>query len=155
MKNYPLFLLLMAILLISITGCGKVTPTYSPEELSNSLVITYYEGPEIQIDGHIQALLRNTSKYCIVFPIDLGIKLYMVKKGNITEINNYTAYVGDHKRYLNPKGDLNDFISVSFDPDVSRKTVTDSLKFYAEITGHLCDDDSVVVKKKIPFIVTP
>ena len=157
MKKYRRFHLFVTTLLLILVGCRNetLTPTPTPDEISNSLIIKYYEGPEIQIYGHIQAIVQNTSDFCIEFPIDLGIKLFVDQNGTVSEINNYTKYIGNQKRVLNPIGERNDFISVSYDPDVSGLIVTDSMTFYAEFTGHLCDDETVIIQKKIPFNIVP
>jgi hypothetical protein len=155
MKNKYWMQSLVGLLFLLIVGCIKVTPTPTPDEISNLLIIKYHEGPEIQLNGHIQAVIRNTTNYCIVFPVDLGIKLFVNQDGKLSEINNYTKYIGNQNQYLNPAGEKNDLISVSLDPDTSGLLITDSMMFYAEITGHLCDDESVIIKKKIPFIIVP
>ena len=155
MKINRIIQLIVSILIILLVGCSKPTPTPTPEEISDSLVIKYQTGPEIQTYGYVEALVKNTTFYCIIFPTDLGIKLFVDQDGSVSEIHNYTKYIGDQPRYLKQIGDIDEFISVGFDPDVLNLTITEQTKFYAEITGYLCDDASVVIKKKIPFVVVP
>ena len=153
MKSNLFFQICAFLLVIFLVGCSK--PTTTPEEFADSLEVKFSEGPEIQIYGHVQGIIRNTTSYCFVFPPDLGIKLFEDHAGNLLEIGNYTKYIGKDTIHLMPIGDINDFISISFDPDVSGLVISEPTNFYAEITGHLCDDDSLVIKKRIPFIVVP
>ena len=153
MKSNRFFQTCFIILIIFLVGCSKPTPT--PEELADNLEVQFSEGPEIQIYGHVQGIIRNTTSYCFVFPPDLGIKLFEDHAGNLFEIGNYTKYIGKDPIYLMPIGDINDFISISFDPDVTSLAISEQTSFYAEITGHLCDDDSVIITKKIPFVIVP
>jgi len=153
MKANRFFQICVIILIVFLAGCSKPTPT--PEEIADTLEVKFSERPEIQIYGHVQGIIRNTTSYCFVFPPDLGIKLFEDHVGNLSEIGNYTKYVGKDPIYLMPIGDINEFISISFDPDVSSLTISEPTNFYAEITGHLCNDESIIIKKKIPFVVMP
>ena len=154
MKTNLLCCLILSVVIAILSGCNKPSQNSLPQDIADSLLIEYQSGPEIPVYGHIEALLNNPTSFCIVFPPDLGIRLFLEQEGSITEIHNFTKYIGDQSRYLEPAGHQ-DFISVGFDPDISDLGVLEATEFYAEITGHLCDDDSVVIIKRIPFVIVP
>lgn len=155
MKTNYVFIKLMAVVILLLTGCNNSNTTLTPNEISDSLEISYQVGPEIQIYSYVQALVKNPTTYCIVFPLDYGMKIYSEENGNNVEIKNRTVYIGDKPNYLKAISDIESFVLVVISPDTSQLIINQPINFYAEITGHLCDDESVVIKKQIPFVVVP
>ncbi len=139
--------------LVILVGCNKDTP--SPEEVSNSIILTYQTGPAIHIYGNVDSTLDNPTNQCIVFPTDYNLKIYKDSTIETTEIKNTTAYIGARPYYLRPVGEIESTLFVTFSPDLTGSTISEPTSFYAEITGHLCNDESVIIKKRIPFIVIP
>ena len=40
-------------------------------------------------------------------------------------------------------------------PDTSNLVITEPIDSYALITGSLCDDENIVIEKKIQFVIVP
>jgi len=124
-------------------------------DIAKLINISYKIGPNVSDYKVIEVELNNTSNYCIEFPPDYGIKIYMDENGKITEIGNNTTYIGDKPRYLQPKGNIASKRGILFSPRVSDQKIIDSIIFYAEVTGQLCNDPSIIIQRKIPFSVSP
>jgi hypothetical protein len=138
-----------------LTGCTKLSSTPTPEDISNSLTITYRTGPIISQNDYVGVQIQNGSDFCIIFPYDYGTKIYLEKEDDAIEVANSTTYIGRDSIELGPVGDITSSRNIMFSPDMAILQISDLSSFYAEITGHLCDDESVVIKKKIPFVVVP
>jgi hypothetical protein len=152
-KKVVIFIAIMIGSMQLLTGCKKTGST--TEEISNLLSIEYQQGPKIQINDVITALVWNNSSECMIFPLNYGIEIYTYINGEKLEIDNKAVYKGNDSRILKKKGDIDSFIFVGFSPDLSTFEISKSTEFTAEISGHLCDDDSIIITKKIPFVVYP
>lgn len=147
-------LLIMIFSIIVLTGCNQEKLNPSPQTISESLTMTYHTGPSISRDDYIEVYFENPTKYCIKFPKDYGIRIFSDEK-NSTEIENNTIYFGSNPRVLGPKGSIGSIRSVVFSPDLSNELINKPTKFYAVITGHICKDNSIIISKRIPFLVNP
>lgn len=145
--------LLSIIPFLLLTSCISIMPTKTPEEISDALTLEYPFGKGNQDYGQVTVWITNTSTYCIVFPTDFGIKLFVNINGNTSEIPNRTIYLGDRSNYLRPKGNLESTMGLVFSPDSSLFNSTREAQFYAEITGHICDEESTTITKVIPFMI--
>ncbi len=148
-KQLTLFLFCCFILY----GCTE--NAISPDDISKGLMIDYVKGNEIKTSGYILVNITNTSSECISFPIDFGLQLYVIENGVLTNIKNKTTYTGDSPYIVNPNGDYVSEILIIFSPDLSMFSIKEETNFVAIIKGQLCDDESVIITKEIPFIVMP
>jgi hypothetical protein len=148
MKNFHVVVLLSVLLL----SCSK--QTIEPEVISESIKITYQDtGP---IAGNpVDALLTNTSKYCIKFDLLNGVKLFAKQKEKWVEIPNLVEFIGTSTITLMPEGNLSSEASVIIGPDTTTLIITTPIDAYALLTGHLCDDETIQIQKKIPFTIDP
>jgi hypothetical protein len=124
-------------------------------DVSSQLEIDYQMGPEIPLNGEVQTWINNTTNNCISFPPDFGIKVFVKQDEDWLEVPNLVTYANKEPQVLKPKSDLFPTILVSIWPDVSSLNIKMSLDGYALITGHLCEDESHVIEKKIPFVIVP
>jgi hypothetical protein len=148
MKKTPVVLFLSVFLL----GCSK--QAIQPEVISESIKISYLDtGP---IAGNpVDALLTNTSEYCIKFNLQDDIKVFAKQKEQWVEIPNLVEYLGDPTMILMPKGDLSSEGTVILGPDIDTLVINAPTDAYALLTGHLCDDDTIQIQKRIPFTINP
>ena len=154
-KYLGFFRIIILIPLIILIGCNRSTLFPKYDEISDSLLVTYQTGPEIHINGYIEAIVDNITSYCIVFPTNYGIRLFFEGTNGVEEIQDTTTYIGNRPNYLKPIGDIESGFYIVFSPNVSNFQISKPTEFFAEITGHLCDDNSVIIKKKIPFVMVP
>ena len=150
-----LFILIMTIVL---SDCSSPSTPQS-SDIANSIDVSYITGPQVDLPTGVNPLLSawitNQTKYCINFPPDYGIKVFAETSDGWTEIPNRVKYISDHPVLLKPKGDIFSQHSLDAQPDLSALTLTQPTNFYVEISGHLCDDEKVIIEKKIPFVVAP
>ncbi len=147
-------LLLMIFSIVVLIGCTQIKRNPSPLKISNSLTVSYQTGPTISKDEYIEVYIENPMKYCITFPPDYGIRIFY-DEINPIEVENKTIYIDTIPRTLGPKESIDSIRSVIFSPDLSKEFIDKPTKFYAEITGHICKDNSITISKKIPFLVNP
>jgi hypothetical protein len=140
--------------LVAVTaGCSN-EPS-QPAEIASLIEIVYQTGPEISAGGSVDAVLENKSNQCIHFPVDLNTKVFVEQHGDWIEVENQITYLGDSPVLLQPKGDIWSSTLVYIQPDTSELTVTEPVDSYALVTGNLCENEDVVIEKKIPFVIIP
>lgn len=144
---------LTLIVLLGLTSCTKPAPNTAG--VSDLLVITYDSGPGIGIGDNLEFWIKNESDRCISFPVDYGLKLFVKANQTWDQVPNLATYVGEEPNVLESKGGTFSEDAVIARPDVSQLDLAGPTDFYASVTGHLCDDGSVIVEKEIPFTVTP
>jgi hypothetical protein len=150
--NIPLLVLYMLTSAI-LSSCSHASE--QPVVISDSIDVEYQPDQQIGINEDLTIWITNQSKYCIEFPIDIGIRIVAKQTGDWIEVPNLVTYSGNIPIQLKPKGDVFSKKAVIVWPDVTGLSLVDPTDFLAIITGHLCDDESTVVEKKIPFIVIP
>jgi hypothetical protein len=156
------FCILLTILILSY-GCSfmqeiqnpKGTPTSEIDQLGDRLEITFLRGPEIHTLQNVSLVITNLSEYCIVFPFDFGIELWVDVNDVWEEIDNMVQYIPEEDIYLEPVGESFSTMGVSIRPDLSDFPLLEKTDFKAILSGHLCDDISVIVEKEILFTVSP
>jgi len=126
-----------------------------PTNIASSIEITYQAGPEITPGGEVLAWIDNTTRSCISFPPDFGIKVFVQQGEDWLEVPNLVTYVSEEPQILDPRGSLFSRTLVHVWPDVSGLVITEPVDSYALITGTLCDDESYAIEKKIPFEIVP
>lgn len=154
-----LFLAILAL----ISGCSASHNTLSPQEtatleisqLGDLLDVTFLRGPDINSSQNVSLVIKNLSDYCMVFPYDFGIKLWVEVNGDWEDIDNMVQYRPEEDIYLEPAGDLFSVMGVSLFPDLSNFPLPEKTNFKAMLIGHLCDDATVVIEKDIFFTVSP
>jgi hypothetical protein len=150
----------VSVIFLALYGCSSVQNSNLTlsDNIANAIKVTYQTGPQIQTNEALNFLITNTSKNCIAYPIDFGLQIIMEQNGKwITVVNTvtYQAQTGQNEVLLNPVGSLFTQKIVGAQPDLSNITLTGPTNFQAIITGHLCNDKSVVIEKRVPFIVSP
>lgn len=136
------------------SGCSN-SKEQEATDLSALVDIQYEIGPEISKQEILTVWLVNQSSSCISFPLDYGIKVFAETGEGWTEVPNVIEYKGTGPNLLKPKGDIFSQRSIVVKPDLSSLTLAAPTRFYVEIQGHECADDSHIVKKEIPFTVVP
>ncbi len=145
--NFLLFVVLLS-------GCSGSYESQI-ENIPDSIEVTYETGPEISSNQNLMFWIKNQTNFCISFPRGYGIRNYAEKSDGWTEVPNLGNFLGNEPRLLKPKGDFFSEDSVVVRPDISNLGLTEPTNFYVTISGHLCDDETVLIEKKIPFVVIP
>jgi hypothetical protein len=144
-------LLVAFLLLCTIYACSSA----QVHNLADDIVVTYETGPEIQATEVLEFWIKNTSNNCIVFPYNYGLKIFVEQNTNWIEVPNPTIYSPEDDIYLREADNIFSYRPVLLRPDISKIQLQGPTNFQATITGHLCDDENVVVEKTIPFVVKP
>jgi hypothetical protein len=155
MKSITLtFKLALVMMAMAIGGCiGS-----SKQQIANiadSIDVSYQTGPRIGVNQDLTVWIKNQTAYCVSFPPDYGIKIFAETSDGWTEVSNLVTFVGNQPRSLKPKGDIFSERSIDVRPDVSALMLSQPTNFYVSISGHLCNDETVLVEKEIPFVVVP
>ncbi len=146
MKNNKKFYYLLFFMFI-LVSCEKYIK--NPEEISNMLLINNESNPVLAHGVVIR--IENNSDYCIQFPTGYNLKIFAQTLDEIIEIPNDTKYIGEEPIQLEKKGSPQSSIFISFSPRTQDLSSYNLVDYYVEITGHLCTDKSVIIRKKIPF----
>ena len=147
------FFLTVIFLIFIITGFGCKGD--SPESISDSIDLTYQTGPNIFPNDFVEIRITNQTNFCIVFPVDFDIKVYLKQSENWLQVSNLVTDIGDRPVILEPKGEMFSVAIVLIKPDISNITIKEPIESYGLITGHLCDNENIVIEKKLPFLITP
>ena len=145
-----LFIILASVLLL---GCAND----ESEEIISKIQVSYPVSQEISKASGvgIRIELINESKYCVIFPIVTGMKIYTEQNGSQLEVENLINIIGDQNINLNPKDEIFSLLFVDIVPDLSAITITEPTQFFVSLSGYLCDDKNVEITKIIPFTVIP
>ncbi len=145
-----LFIIMASVLLL---GCAND----EPEEIISKIQVSYPVSQEISKASGvgIRIELINESKYCVIFPIVTGMKIYTEQNGSQLEVENLINIIGDQNINLNPKDEIFSLLFVDIVPDLSAITITEPTQFFVSLSGYLCDDKNVEITKIIPFTVIP
>lgn len=114
-----------------------------------------YTGNKVKAGWALEVLLINTSDACVVFPFNYGVKIYHQEDEKINFIANLVDYTSKNEIFLTPEGELSSQRLIAIEPDLTDFSVAAPQELHATITGHLCDDENVVITKEITFFVVP
>ncbi len=145
-SNYylPFILIIIALFLISCKPSGK--------DIADNITYEFHVGPEIPAgDGRLYIWFENHSNYCIEYPGDMGVEIYVKREGNWLEVDNMLTYGNLEKRSVY-SGSTEVF---SLIPDTAEYNFTEPTEAHFIIRGYLCDDKSVTVENSIPFKIIP
>jgi len=145
----------IAFLFLIVALCSCASPEDKNQGISDPIVVTYITGPEIEMTDLLDFWVKNTSDECIVFPFDFGAKILLDNNGSWIEINNLARYHPEEDIYLRAAGNIFSENAVGLQPDYSSIVLQENTDLLVVITGHLCEDDSVIIEKQIPFVVKP
>ena len=149
-KRLLIYFLALSILLI---GCGQKAK--SPDQIAESIEVIYDNSSEIPLGTRISIWVKNTSAYCVEFPLADGLSLYAYEKDVWIEIPNSVKFIGKQTITLIPNDIMSSEDQVALHPDISSLSMDKPTKFYALLTGYLCDDTTVKIQKEIPFTLIP
>jgi hypothetical protein len=160
--NKRILCLLLKILVL-VSGCSTIHNIQDPQETAtietyqwgDLLEITFLRGPEIHTSEYVSFWIKNLSEYCMVFPYDFGTKIWIKSDSGWEEIDNIMHYSPEEDRLLDPSGSLFSNMDGSIAPDLTNYPINAKTEFKALLTGHFCDDESIVVEKEILFTVSP
>ncbi len=141
------------VIIILLSGCLKQSD--APTMIANSIEITYSPSPEMKVGYQMEVLLKNTTKYCVQFPLVDGLEIYANQNGAWVKVPNLVTILGDENLYLESKDKPLSRRSIDIQPDISSLEIQNPTSFRALLTGHLCDDESIKIEKEIPFTVVP
>ncbi|MGB8213993.1 MAG: hypothetical protein WCE68_10590 [Anaerolineales bacterium] len=153
--------ILAFILFLVICGCSSGqnrNSASSHDSIADAIKITYRKGTEVQIADPLYFSITNTSTDCISYPIDYGLKIIMEQNDKWAAVADtvvYQSQPGQNEVLLDPEGGVFSERVVVAEPDLTNITLAGPTNFQAIITGHLCNDKSVVIEKRVPFVVTP
>jgi hypothetical protein len=125
------------------------------ENISDFIDVTYETGPQIGQHEILTVWIENQTDFCISFPLGYGIRNFVETSDGWKEVPNLGKFVGTEPRLLKPKNDFFSEDTVNVRPDISGLGLTKPTNFYVTISGQLCDDESVLIEKKIPYMVVP
>jgi uncharacterized membrane protein len=146
-------LIVLTVLTYSCAAKNLPTKSFPIDHPGDAIEIAeYYIGPEIKANDILTFWIVNKSEECIVFPYDLGQKIFAEINNEWKPVNNIMEYHHHNDNILN--GD-NPTTMVSVAPDLSNITVTAPVNFKVVLSGKLCDNKNFVVEKTIPFTVVP
>ncbi len=151
-------ILLIAILAIMLlASCGAP----DPQEIADSLIVYYPSNSifqrenQVMVGWGLEAWITNESEYCIVFPYDYGVKIYLKDEKAETEVANTVTYANYQDVRLAQRGDSGSRRIIPVLPDLTNIIIDVPQEFRATITGYLCDDETVEITKEIIFFVVP
>jgi hypothetical protein len=148
LKSLLFYFIIFAVVL---SGCGKP----DPKSISDSLEIIYDNTSEIPLGNRISIWIKNTSNYCVEFPLKDGTKLYAQQNGTWVEVANNVEFIGSQVITLKPNDEMFSEDQLSIHPDVSNLDIRKPIKFRALLTGNLCEDKTMQIQKEIPFTLVP
>ena len=88
------------------------------------------------------SLHENTSHERIAFPFDFRARILVEIGDSWMKIPNLVKY--------HPSKNV-----VGLQSDFSGIVLQENTDLVVAITGHLCDDDSIVIEKRVPFVIKP
>ncbi len=146
-------ILLFAIISALLIGCAS----QSPETIASEIQVSFPVSQEISKSAGTgwDIELTNESKYCVIFPLVSGMKIYTERDGSRIEVENLLKIMGDENLVINPNGQIFSSRFVGIVPDLSEIAVTEPIQFFISLSGYLCNDESVKISKIIPFTVIP
>lgn len=154
MRFHLLFFLLVASIIGALlSGCSH--PSDQPEDISNMIDVEYQPSQKIQNDTTLTILLTNRSDNCIEYPLVTGITLLVKRGGDWVEVLNNMIYSGYLPMKLKPSGDTFSTRSILLWPRITGFSFYEPVNAIAIVSGYLCDDKSVIIEKRIPFVVEP
>ncbi|MBK9602237.1 MAG: hypothetical protein IPO36_10405 [Anaerolineales bacterium] len=124
-----LFIILASVLLL---GCAND----EPEEIISKIQVSYPVSQEISKASGvgIRIELINESKYCVIFPIVTGMKIYTEQNGSQLEVENLINIIGDQNINLNPKDEIFSLLFLDIVPDLSAITITEPTQFFVSLS---------------------
>lgn len=145
-----------------ILGALLLVSCYSPDpqEISDSILIYYnngafQKGNQITAGSGLSMSILNRSDYCLVFPYDYAIRMYLKKDSEDIEVSNTVEYIFLENAPIFETIEAGSQGSVLIAPDLTNIVVNDPKEFRATITGHLCDDETIEITKEFVFFVVP
>ena len=155
MKSINLtFKFAIVIMTLAIISCSNSSEEKNAN-IADSIEVSYQTGPQIGVHQDLTIWIKNQTDFCISFPPDYGIKIFSETNNGWKEVSNLVNYLGTEPRLLQPKEDSSSEDSVFARPDVTSLGLVKPTNFYVSISGNLCDDKTVLIEKKIPFVVVP
>jgi hypothetical protein len=148
------YFLIFTLIFAMISACASESTQVNNED-NFELDITYLNGSSMSPTGDLETVIRNTTSNCIKFPVGFGIKVFVVQDKKIKEIPNPVTYIGNEPITLGPKGEISASALIYIKPDTSGLTISETIDAYIAISGYFCDDESRIVKEKIPFTIVP
>jgi hypothetical protein len=137
-----------------LSGCSNSSES-RVENIANGIDVSYETGPQISQGQNLIFWIKNQTDFCVSFPPDYGIKVFSETSNGWEEVPNLVNYVGTEPRLLQPKDNFFSEDSIFARPDLSGLGLVKPANFYVSISGNLCDDKTVLIEKKISFIVVP
>lgn len=102
--------------------------------------------------GQVSMWLENVNNDCIVFPYDFGLEIYYEENNEKHEISNLMEYSPHDNIILGAKGEFFSISTISFTPDMTGITVSDTTRFIAKISGTMCKSGTPFIQE-IPFTI--
>ena len=131
------------------------SPKSQVENIADGIEVSYETGPKIGQNQILTFCIENQTQFCFSFPRGYGIKIFSKTSNGWIEVPNRGKFLGTEPRLLKPKEDFFSEDSVDVFPDISGLGLVQPTDFYVSISGSLCEDETVVIEKKIPFVVAP
>lgn len=147
-------ILALFVFVILFNGCTDSIKSESGI-IADDITVSYETSAQITPNEDLVFWIKNQTDFCIVFPPDYGIKIFSETSNGWKQVSNLVNYLGTEPRLLQPKEDFSSEDSVFARPDVTGLVLVKPTNFYVSISGNLCDDNTVLIEKKIPFTVTP
>jgi len=142
------------ILIFFISGCNPDSK-HLPDDLANSLIVTYRNGSEIQSGETLEVLIENKTKYCLDFTPYYNIEINVDINGTLTLVKNNIIVSGNKPNILMPVGDPASGGFISVNPEMIIYNISKPIDASFQISGHLCDDENLLITKSIPFTILP
>ncbi|GEM_PF-5965189 len=136
------------------SACGS-NLNQSPKDIAESLDVIYIYGPDIKHGETLSLWVENDTEYCLDFSPNYNIIINVKIDKSWIIVSNSINFLNDKPDILMPVDDPASISFVDVLPDLSEYQLTKPVEAYVVISGHLCDDESFVIEKKIPFTITP
>jgi hypothetical protein len=126
-----------------LAACGASATVYPLRVSSSDGLPNYFQ-------GSVTIPVENVNKDCIVFPYDFGAKIFYEENNERYEIKNLMGYSPHDDITLGAKGEFSAESAISFTPDLSGLTISNSTHFIVRISGVMCKNGKPFTQE-IPF----
>jgi hypothetical protein len=144
------------ILILGLAACATFLGSSQPVS-GDVIQVEFTNGPDIRPSQDLEFWIKNTSSTCISFPYDFDLKIYHENNGGWIEVKNLFQYrsTTGQDLMLQPAGELFSKRPIDLSPDLNQLKLDTTTKFKAAIQGFLCNNKTSIIKKEIPFTVSP
>jgi hypothetical protein len=148
------YCILPALLLVLTSACEGLG-NEPPKIYANQIQIDYPDGMTVANGSSIEITVENLSLYCLQFPVDGAIPIYVYVGNGSVQVRNDMAYAWSAIK-MSPLNTTSARRRFEIAPYLDPHDKTFNLPLYSAyipLEGFICDNPAVTVTKKIPFFI--